>query len=342
MTTDDGAGTLQRNLSMIALLIAPPAFIAGILAYFGRVRVQAQSSALGFDASVLGLPTDFYIQTSIAPMFWPLVWLLIVLLVASWAHALISRPSRDWPSAKLRGRGGMLVLIGTGILALAVRASVWTSEDKTLPERLKIVDNVSLRPLAFILAVAAIGYGLSLLAIHATFSNPWAWHVSRLVFALLIAGGLFWAAANYAVVYGGRRADSVAAGGFREYPSVILYSEMDLSLDDAGATTAKIDETGMRYRYRTTGLHLVTTHGQVYVLIAPAGWTKQDPIVIVLTSTEGMRIQFARQPLQRSPNARTSQDLNNAIRLCVSRPHGPDGLALRGPLIASCEPFARL
>jgi hypothetical protein len=237
-------------------------------------------------------------------MFWPLSWLLMVLLVATWIHAMIARSFKDGPSAKLRGWGGVLVLIGTGTLALAARASVWTSRDRTLPDRLKIVDNVSLRPLAFILAVAAIGYGFSLLAIHATTSTPWAWHVSRTIFALLIAGGLFWAAANYAVVYGGRRADSIAARGFREYPSVILYSEMDLSLDDAGATTATIEESGTRYKYRTTGLRLVTTHGQVYVLIAPAGWTKQDPIVIVLTSTDGMRIQFASHPLRGSADAR--------------------------------------
>jgi hypothetical protein len=294
VTTTDGVAAWQRSLQSAALLIAPPALIAGLLAYFGRVRVQAQYAALGFDASILALPTDYYIQTSITPMFWPLVWLLVALLAAAWTHALVVRATEHGTSTRVRDYASALTIVGAIMLALAMRASFWTGKQPVIPARLTTVDTVSLRPVAFMLAISAIAYGVYLLPIRSAAPTSWLWQVSLLCVALLLAGGLFWAVANYALAFGERRADAVIRGGFREYRSVVIYSERDLTLEDAGATTVRTDGMDVRYRYRTSGFRLVTTHEQVYVLIAPAGWTEQDPIVVVLNSAEDFRIQFGR------------------------------------------------
>jgi len=110
---------------------------------------------------------------------------------------------------------------------------------------------------------------------------------------LLIGFSLFWFVGAYAEATGNTLAYRTALE-LDEQTSVVVYSARRLQITDApGTRETTLPGTGSAYRFKYTGLRLLTQAKGRYFLL-PDGWSAVYPVTIVLPDTDDVRIDLVR------------------------------------------------
>lgn len=274
--------------------VAPPVtLVVALLVYFAQVRRIAQSSALGFDASVLREPSiPEYLSRSVGALYTPLVALTAVALVVLWADRRLRRKLDDRTKLRLLVRVSLAVPLTALSLVVVVVALAFTG-----PLLRAYAELVA--PFLLAVAVLAVRYGNSLRAAvrtrlptsrPATESRLPGLLLSGFLVALLLFAGVD----GFAKVVGRGLARQVIDHPELHTRPVLVYCAQDLQLDPADATRTTLPGEQGGYRYRYDGLRLVFVDAGSYFLI-PRTWQRDQGKLIVLRP-EGLRVEFLRSP----------------------------------------------
>ncbi len=274
----------MSNALRALAIVGPPVTIAtALLFYFGWAVTAAQSRAMGVDESIFAMSTRDYVVRSLPALFLPLIVGSGVLL--SWVvlHGKLVDLSD-------RSHGGESVFRFGRILA-------WTAW-WVLPVVGAVVARVQpawgelVMPLSLALGFLLAEYGVRLMALgttdHQRHRPPWVSSFRSVLIGVLVTAALFWEVANFAGVVGRGKAELVA-GSTNQYPSVTIYSQVDLRLRYA---TSPVPEGGPGdYRYVYSGLHLLQRTGGRFFLV-PTNWTPGREPMIVLRDEDSVRLEF--------------------------------------------------
>jgi hypothetical protein len=130
--SDSGWDILLRSVGAV---IGPTTALTAILYYFGWARTKAHYIYFAVDQKELGFSTTDYLLRSAAGAFWPVVFLLVVIIVSLWMHSTVNQALRDpeLPSWGIRALFACLVVAGvllairgyTGIARSDSRDAIW-------------------------------------------------------------------------------------------------------------------------------------------------------------------------------------------------------------------------
>jgi hypothetical protein len=109
---------------------------------------------------------------------------------------------------------------------------------------------------------------------------------------LLVGLSLFWTANDYSAAVGRARAREFITE-LSSQPSVILYSELSLSLDGPGVREIQCADQEAGYRFRYDGLKLVLQSDNQYVLL-PEAWTSDSGKAILMPRKDTLRLELVR------------------------------------------------
>ena len=272
----------RETLELVGLVVAPATLLGALLYYFGWARSRAQAGYFGIDADILGRSTQEYALRSIDSIFWPLVFILVGFLAASAVHAATRRWITNGNPPSPRLLAVIPAAFGFSLLVFAGTAVLWRP----------LLGNGAIRtPVAFALGVPMVAYALLLVASRGTSGLRPVPRGPLLIVVGLVVVFLFWAVGDYADARGRELARRTATnlGGL---PSVTVYSPQRLHLEGPGIEETRLAGSDSAYRYRYSGLKLLSRAGTNYFLL-PVGWTRTKGVTIVLPATNAVRLDFA-------------------------------------------------
>lgn len=256
-------------MRLITSIGSPIALGAALLLYFGWVRSEAQARAFGADASVFEMSAQDLTLRSIDVLFFPLILLLLLWLLALRLHPVF-RTRADHVAPVLRF-SWVLVIVG-----LVLRAVFPTVGDVLFPSWV-------------ILAIGGTAYGTTLRRDPAPGDRPSGAAVA-LVAALLIIG-LFWQTERLARLGGEALADDLKQNLDQRLPPVAVFSVGALHLAGPDVTETALDGDDGAYRYRYGGLFLLQRSGAKYFLLTD-GWERDQGRLVVLPDSDTVRLEF--------------------------------------------------
>ncbi len=283
----ESEGDRETRSSMVKALLAVLAnvgVLTALLVYFGWVRADRMSVALGADEAIFGMTVDDYVRRSIRSVFWIPVVAASVGLLWVWGDHLLRRLRRDRPSSRvLAWTESWLWLVAIGVFVLGVGIGM-----------LNDAWAFRLAPLVCATALLLLLYSVQLRTGRrgGLSFTPLADGILRGAIALLVAVGLFWSAANFAVVEG----DQLAYGyqsRIASLPGVEISSSHPLDLSAPGVVeTCSGAGDSMRHHY--SGLRLMESTDGKYFLVSDE-WTPRYGVIIVLRADdEDLRYSFVR------------------------------------------------
>ncbi|MEV0406086.1 hypothetical protein [Actinoallomurus sp. NPDC050550] len=284
--TDGEGGKGGEILRWFVGIVANATVLTALLVFFGWQRNDAQSERLGFDESILGMPTRDYVLRSVGPV------LVLLLIIAVGGMAWLQWDDRLVRRIRSRGRDDRVVRWTLGILPFA-----WL----ILPGLVWILGYVW-QVTAYVAFPFSIGAGVLLVLYVAQLRSmlpdageppPGRVALLRSFTAIIVGVSLFWGASNYAKVLGYALADRFAAD-IKGLTEVVVYSPKRLYLTAPGVTETPLPDANAAYRYRYTGLRLDLHTGGHYVLFSD-GWTPRHGVVMLIADNDPVRLEFVRQ-----------------------------------------------
>jgi hypothetical protein len=275
----------SSGLSELAKIAIGQFSIATALAfYFGWARTAAYYRFFGLDASMIGLSTADYVLRSVGVLYWPLIGLSLVALLAMITHArLITFLGRF----SLRDSMAVLDVAGWGLITSAAVAFVaavkWQSSwaEPAIP---------------WLITGGACALAYSWLLRSILTNKQAANRFQLLASAGLALGGLFWLAGNYAEYTGSTQAQR-EAGEISYRTDVAVYSAQQLHL--GGRNGIIEDESrgeNAAYHYRYINLRLLTYSGGRYYLL-PIEWRHDGTVpVIIIGESDSIRVEIIESP----------------------------------------------
>jgi hypothetical protein len=289
---------LKGMLELLGSVAAPVTVVTSVLFYFGWAYTGAFYRYFGIDRSALDLSVRDYVLRSINPMLWPLILGLVLAALWTWVHGLVVRVLADGRRRPLVRRLSMVVG-GVGVACFVtglVAPSVGNPSDSLVHELLT--------PLGLAAGAALVGYAGHLYRRAGTppQANPpagageprWLRQAGLGLVAVLVTINLLWAVTYFADALGRGDGYRLAAAQFGDRPAVVVYSTKRLFLDPfGGVQESPLPDKDNAYRFRYANLRLLTRAGGKYFLV-PNGWSTADPVVIVLSDNDTIRIEFIR------------------------------------------------
>lgn len=290
--------TVLRTVQSLGAVIGPSALITGLLFYFGYVKAAAFSAHFGLDVSQFGLSTRDYVLQSVRPVFVPLAVVLLAGLLLLWAHGAVLRHVELHPHRPLWSRlAGGLAVTGAASCVFGVMAYA-----DPYPSDLVQV----LIPLSLLLGVGMLSYAglIERHRRHGTDADsppppvppgPMAGPgLSVILVSVLLAVGLVWVVANYAVVKGRQEARFIE-GQLAFLPGVVVYSAKGLHITAPGVQETTFPEPESAFGFRYEGLKLLFHSGGTYFLV-PESWSTNNGTTVVLRQNDSLRLEFIRPP----------------------------------------------
>ncbi|MDG4824999.1 hypothetical protein O7635_24385 [Asanoa sp. WMMD1127] len=276
---EQAAGDTDDGMRQLLVAIGSElTVITALLYYFGWVRTRVQAENLGFPSGVLNLSIADYLLKSVNVLF-PLLTALLVLLIIGHVVFDVVLPRR-WrvgiSPSRLRRYARVAKGAAFGCAVLAVVGSLPPANNRySLPAGLTM---------AVLLAIAARGLETRVLG-RDPWTRPRRWMVTLLLLLLM-----FWNTERVALFLGEQFAADYKARP-EQFPAIVLYSKDDLRIDADGVVAEPpVGEPGS-YRYRYTGLRVMESVADRYVLINPE-WTGGNGRVYVITHSDAIRVEF--------------------------------------------------
>jgi hypothetical protein len=274
------AGEEERRpldlMKFVTSIGSPIALATSLLFYFGWVRSEEQARAFGADASVFAMSTQDYVLRSVNVLFFPVILLLLVALLAlRLDHRLRSESPPRWlgPAATaLLFSWALFLPLGIVLVPVAGRFG-----DVTLP-------------FWFSLAVLGPVYGVVLRRLVTGDRR----RTSRVVIALLAALVtvlLFWQTERLASLGGEALAEQIKDNLGDRLTRVELYSAKDLHIAGPGVTETRLGGEESAYLYQYSGLFLLQRSGDKYFLLTD-GWDREQGKLVVLPDSQAIRVEF--------------------------------------------------
>ena len=271
-TPDPVAFSVARG----ALVLLPPVtLITALMFYFGWAKVTREAGALGASDTVFAYSTSDYLLRSVDSLYFPLMVLTAVALLALLVHQRVKRAIRTGPPPWLRGAGTAVLTVGLLLVGYGVfyRAVGYRPGNEVLDIT---------GPLALGVGPLVAAYGGWMRAQATPAATPpvpsWERAVAAGLLLALFVLSLFWAVGNYAGIRG-LQAAQLIAGGYRTLPHVVVYSAKDLALQPDVLTTRVGGETAA-YQYRSSGLHLLDHVGGTWFLM-PENWDATHRLIML-------------------------------------------------------------
>ncbi len=287
------AAGFQAAKTLLAF-VPPVTLITALLFYFGWARSYSQARALGADASVFGYSTQDYLLRSVDSLYFPLLVLTGLGLLALLGHQAVAGQLRTvapgQPHARLKQAGSILLGLGLMILVYGLLYSSGALG------RSRFVDLTG--PLAIGLGVVLGAYG-GWLRGHARGAPrtgasgqaptaPWIGPLAAGLLLCVVALSLFWAVGNYALWRGQDLARSVA-NSYLARPGVVVYAPQRLALE--GVTETPLGDPGQEpYAYRYSGMRLLDRVADTYFLM-PIDWAATHRLIL-LKDTHDIQIEL--------------------------------------------------
>ena len=247
-------------MTVLTSIGSPLALATALLFYFGWVRSEEQASAFGADASVFAMSTQDYVLRSVNILFFPVVLLLLLSLLAL-------RLDR-----RLRTGGAPPRWVLP--LSMALRYS-WAL----------------FLPLGFLtLAVLGPVYGTVLRSAAAGDPRRFSFRATALLIALVTVC-LFWQTERLASLGGEFLAKDLKENLADRLHPVVLFSAKELSITGPGVTATAVGGADAAYRYRYSGLYLLQHSGGKYFLLTD-GWDQDQGRLVVLPDDPDNRLEF--------------------------------------------------
>jgi hypothetical protein len=271
-------------LKVVGSVVSQVAVLTALLYYFGWARAQAAFDYFGLDPATVGYTTADYVLRSVSATFEPIfVGLLLALLLPTLHRSLVVPTLRR---KTLWRRIGPRVIIIARVIAFSSYGLICIS----LIFQLSIGHSLGI---ALPVLLAAVSLALNYVdylrqAGHLNLTAPPRDNASRGLMTIRTTSlyslsfvGIFWAFGLYAANVGIQTAVDFS----RSLPyqsEVILYSTQRLGISGPGISVDAISQSDSRYRYRYTGLRILTKSPGKYLLL-PAGWRKgQDSVFFIL------------------------------------------------------------
>jgi hypothetical protein len=281
--------TQDRVLQLISTMIAPTTLVTALLFYFGWVRTNTLFQYFGVEANMLRYSTSDYLLRSVEASFIPMGAVIILTLAAFGAHQIVKVALLKTSS---RGRRRFAIATATLGAAAVIRGLIGIA-----------VPSIAARD--FLVSPVCLGLGALLSVYAATLwqrSHPtdrainaqgpqfWASVTpTRVLTGLIVVMSLFWATTEYAQAVGRGLATAIVHDLDRR-PAVVLYSRQPLLLESPVKLDVLPDPSGNGYRYRYSGLRLLTeSSGRVILL--PDDWQRNKGPAIVLEEN-GLRLEM--------------------------------------------------
>ena len=287
-SAESGESGVERWVRLGTSVVAPTTVLTALLLYFGYVATATEFGHFGITLGTLGLSTQELVLRSIAALYVPLGGLLVLLLLATGLHAVVS----GWLDAgvhqtTLRRAGNVLVLLGGAGVGRGLVGVVFPEVARTEP--------VATSPLSLGLGVMAVAYGWYLRRQTAEeeatdrLGSIWSRRAVLTFTVGLITLSLFWATSSFAGAYGRGRAMDLADRLSSDRPAVVLDTTERLFADYRGVEETELPaEEGQRFRYRYYGFRLlVQAEGRMFLV--PEQWRFEDGTTLVLTANDDVR-----------------------------------------------------
>ncbi|WP_405180925.1 hypothetical protein [Nocardia sp. NBC_01377] len=295
---------MRSALTVGGALVSQAAVLVPVLYYFGSVYTRAWYGYFGIDPGLLGFSVTDFLRRSITPVFWPVVVGMVTLLVlvsAREAPVILAR----------RTRHERRVLQVWHVVAIVFGAAM-----VALPPIIRILGvpswfphNNYLLPGSLVIGSVLLGYATTLYS-----NNPDLWRTPPrrprrltrrrtreanrsstvvIMIALFTIGlaGSFWTVGQYASEQGLDDARSTTDSGFRDLPSVVVFSVDGLGITGTGVQTRDIDVPGEKYRYYYSGIRLLHQTADTYFLI-PQQWKPGHERVLLIPRADTIRIDL--------------------------------------------------
>jgi hypothetical protein len=284
---ESGESGVEKWIRLGTTVVAPTTVLTALLLYFGYVATSTEFGYFGITLGTLGLSTQDLALRSIGALYVPLGGLLVLLLLATGVHAVVSsRLDADKHQKSLRRAGNTLVVLGgVGVIRGIVGV--------VLPEVAR-TEPVATSPLSLGLGVMASAYGWYLRRRTAEIPiddrRPvWSRHAALAFIVGLVTLSLFWATSSFAGAYGRGRAMDLAGRLSSDRPAVVLDTTERLFADYRGVEEMDLPaEEGQRFRYRYYGFRLlVQAEGRMFLV--PEQWRFEDGTTLVLTVNDDVR-----------------------------------------------------
>lgn len=288
------SGAAGLSAARVLTAVVPPVtLVTALLFYFGWTRTYTQARFLGADASVFGYSTQDYLLRSVDSLYFPLIVLTGLGLLALLGHRLVVdrlASSPDRADGALRKAGTALVVTGAVLLAYGVLYSAVLFRLGT-----RVLDLTG--PLAVGLGVLLAGYGAWVrrrstghqTGVLASNQAPWLAPVAAGLLLALSALSLFWAVGNYARWRGQDLAEAVVAT-YQLRPGVVVYAPQRLALSGGGVVEDELPGSDLAYRFRYSGMRLLDRVGSTYFLL-PEDWG-DSPRLILLPADADLRVEL--------------------------------------------------
>lgn len=265
-------------LKLITSIGSPIALATALLFYFGWVRSEAQARAFGADASVFQMSTQDYVLRSVNVLFFPIILLLLLALLAIRVDKMLRKPARKpaWlPTFARILRFSWLFFLALGILLYAVAGRLG---DVTLP-------------LWVALAILGPTYGALLrrdVRAEGTTFSP----VTVGLLVTLVTVLLFWQTERVARLGGEALAQDIQDNMGDRLNAVDVYSVKDLQLAGPGVAETRIaGGADTAYGFSYSGLYLLQRSGDAYFLVTD-GWDADEARLVVLPDNASIRVEF--------------------------------------------------
>jgi hypothetical protein len=298
--TPDGRSGLELKgvLELLGSVAAPFTVVTSVLFYFGWVYTGAFYRYFAIDRTTLDLSVRDYVVRSINSILWPLILGLVLTALWLWAHGLVVRALVDERRRALARR----LSVGLGVLGAACFVTGFVAPRVGNPYE-SLVHEL-LTPLGFAVGAVLVGYAGHVY--QRTRTRPldsvtssglvprWLGRAGLGLVAVLVTINLLWAITYFADALGRGDGYRLAARHFSDQPAAVIYSTKRLFLDPFGG----VDETSLgdkdaAYKFRYSNLRLLIRSGGKYFLV-PSGYSTADPVVIVLSDNDAVRVEFIR------------------------------------------------
>jgi hypothetical protein len=286
----DTAARLEGPLRILLSVGANITVLTALVVFFGWKRAQAHAQMLGISANILGMSPQDYAFRSVDTLFPLLAVVAVVGLGWSRVHLVIARAVQEGHHRRLID--GTLLLLGLAWLLVPGISALFSWR---FPEAGFVVF-----PLSFAAGILLTCYGnylrtqLQMVRTGAAADRPPSWHTSLTVtfVAVVVTLSLFWGVSNYATIVGTNLGRRLAA----ELPyrtQVVVYSPKRLEITAPDVKEEPLSRADSAFRFRYTGLRLLDHIGGHYFLVSD-GWTPRYGVVITLSDTDPVRLEFVR------------------------------------------------
>jgi hypothetical protein len=265
----------RQFLTMIGSELA---VITGLLYYFGWARTRAQAESLGFPSGVINLSTADYLLKSVNFLVPLLIALLLLLILGHVAFIGILRRRRTGSSHQHhlgRFTRAAKVAAFAGVVGGVLGSLPPWNNRFSLPVGLTI---------AVLFAISARTLQRRL-AGRDPWSTPRRWMITLLLTLLV-----FWDTERVATFFGEQFAADYKARP-EQFSAIIIYSKDDLRLEAEGVKAEKLGDAEDSYRYRYTGLHVMESATDRYVLINGV-WADGRGRLFVISRSDTIRVEL--------------------------------------------------